>query len=539
MQLPRLTYASGIKKGKQVAFKGLNHTLGADDGDIYSMTNMTSDHSPVLATRERRYLYRKLNNPGGLFAWNKLCWVDGEKFYYDGEEKGTVSPGQKSFASLGAYIVILPDKCYYNGETDTFGSMEAKWTGEKLTFTNGILYEEAADANAIYCEGVNWADFFKAGDAVTIAGCTQQAGNNKTIIIRDIREDYLYFYEYSFTLPDDKEYEETGELCISRTVPDIGMACENENRLWAMTGDTIYCTKQGDIFNWNVYDGLESDAWAVTPGDAGCFTGCISYKGFPIFSKEEKIYKVYGSLPSNFETMGSATLGVADGSGRSLAIAGETLFYLSRSGIMAYSGGIPMSVGAAFGTERFRDAVGGSDGLKYYVSMVGEDGERWLYVYDTQRHMWHREDRQNVLNFAYWDGNLYFLNDKGEIWIAGNVQDPPQTAQLEAVAAWEVEFADFVEDNPNKKGVSKLQLRMELESGAEFEALLQFDSDGVWHSVRKLIGEDPKRSWYLPIIPRRCDHYRLLLRGVGGFRLYSLVREFYGGSELRSGHRRN
>lgn len=134
-----------------------------------------------------------------------------------------------------------------------------------------------------------------------------------------------------------------------------------------------------------MYEGLATDSYSVDTGSAGSFTACISFLGYPIFFKEDHIYKVYGSIPTNFEVMGSATLGVAAGSDRSLAIAGEILFYHSRAGIMAYSGGIPQPVGAAFGVERFEDAVGGSDGLKYYVSMAGKDGAYLLYVYDTQR----------------------------------------------------------------------------------------------------------------------------------------------------------
>lgn len=534
MRLPSLSYSDGIKKGKQIKFYGLNHTEGARDGDIWDMQNMTGDHYPILSTREKRYLYRSLKAPGGLGCWDKLYWVDGDKFYYDGEEKGNVTPGEKSFGALGAYVVILPDKCWYNILTGEFGSLEAAWTGEKLIFTNGLLYEEAAEANTIYCAGVNWADYFKEGDAVTISGCTRQPGNNQTIIIRAIDGSRMYFYEFSFTLEGDEEYEETGQLRIARTVPDLKYVYENENRLWGCTDTTICASALGDIFNWEVYDGLDSDAWTVEPGSTGFFTGGISFRGYPVIMKEEHIYKVYGSLPSNFQVMGTATLGLAEGSGRSLAVAGETLFYLSRSGLVAYTGGIPQPVSKPFGTERFRNAVAGSDGLKYYVSMQGEEGNWWLYVYDTQRGMWHKEDNLHATHFCYWDGNLYCLNDRGEIWILGNVHEPPEEAVPEEQVSWCVEFADFEEEDPNKKGVGKLQLRMELDEGAQFEALMEFDSDGTWHSIKKLTGEDPKRSWYLPMIPRRCDHYRLKLKGTGGCRIYSLAREFYSGSEFRT-----
>ena len=92
------------------------------------MRNLCSDYSPLLATRSRRMLYKTLQDPGGLFCWDKLCWVDGTTFYYDGVAKGTVTAGRKTFTALGAYIVIFPDKAYYNTAADEFGNLEATWT---------------------------------------------------------------------------------------------------------------------------------------------------------------------------------------------------------------------------------------------------------------------------------------------------------------------------------------------------------------------------------------------------------------------------
>ncbi len=540
MILPSMKYADGIVKSKQIQFGGLNHTLGAGDGELWSMRNLTSDHYPVLATRSPRLKYRTLTQPGGLFSWDGLCWVDGTAFFFDGQEVGQVTAGEKVFASMGAYIVIMPDKCYYNVQTGEFGPMEAKWTGESLQFGDGTLYGEPAQANAIRCQDIAWADFFRPGDAVTISGCTAESGNNKTIIIRQIQGDALFFYEHSFTLREEgKAYTEQGELRIERTVPDLRFLCENENRLWGCAENTIYACKLGDIFNWNAYDGLDTDAYAVDTGSAGAFTGCISYLGYPTFFKEDHIYKVYGSVPSNFEVMGSATLGLAKDCGRSLAIAGETLFYLSSRGVMAYTGGIPQPVGAAFGLSRFQKAVGGSDGLKYYVSMETEAGAWGLYVYDTQRGLWHQEDELQVTHFARLRGNLYMLDAQGQVWICGNPLPAPEGTTPEETIQWWAEFGDFTEENPNKKGISKIQIRLELEEGATVQVLLQCDSDGQWHKVSSALGEGPKRSYYLPIIPRRADHYRIKLTGTGACRIYSLVRESYSGSELRSKPGRN
>lgn len=525
--LPSMAYSDGIRKFKQTEFKGYNHQLAAQDGELWDMKNLTSDFYPLLSPRKRRYIVRQLATPNGFCAYDGLFWVDGTGFYADGVLRGEVTNDRKSFASIGAYIVILPDKKYYNRLTQEFGSIEARWTGG-ATIQDGTYVGEAAEANTIHCTGANWGSIFRVGDAVTISGCTQHPENNTTIIIREIDGDYLRFYENSFVIGENGDAE--ANMALARTMPDVDYICENENRLWGCKGDTIYASKLGDIFNWNVYDGVATDSFTVDVGSAGDFTGCCSYLGYPVFFKEEKIYKVYGDKPSNYQVMSSASLGVETGSGGSIAIAGEMLFYLSRSGVVAYTGGIPQSVSAPFGTQRFRNAIGGSDGTKYYISMQDTAGAWHLFVYDTQRSMWHREDDLQAVGFG-WNEELYFLDADGTLWLSGNARTVPADAEIEDFVQSVAEFGDFVEKDPNHKGTAKIQIRMELDEDASVTIQMQFDSDGVWRDVKTLTTE-VKRSFYLPIIPRRSDHFRIRFNGTGSWRLYSLVRESYIGSEL-------
>lgn len=524
--LPAMAYSDGISKYKQTEFKGYNHNLSAQDGELWDMQNMTSDYYPLLSPRKQRYHHSTLTTPNGFYAKDGLYTVDGTSFYADGVLRGSVAESRKQFVGLGAYIIILPDMCYYNRLTYAFGTLSATWSGSAI-IQDGTYVGESAEANTIYASGAVWASRFNEGDAVTISGCTTHTVNNKTAVIREIDGDYLRFYENCFIIAEGGDTE---TLTITRSIPEMDYMCENENRLWGCKGDTIYASKLGDPFNWYVYDGLATDSFAVDVGSAGDFTGCCSYLGYPCFFKEEHVYKVYGDKPSNFQVMGSASLGVETGSGASLAIAGEILFYLSRTGIVAYTGGIPSNISAPFGSVRYRNAVGGSDGIKYYVSMQDTAGEWSLFVYDTRSQMWHKEDALEVVNFG-WNGDLYFLSAAGQLWINGNARTVPETAAVELTVSSMVEFGDFIENNPNKKGTSKIQVRMELEAGTSVTISMQFDSDGVWRDVKTLT-TTKKRSFYLPIIPRRSDHYRIKFTGTGTWRLYSLVRENYIGSEL-------
>ena len=516
--LPSMAYGDGIRKRKQVKFGGYNHTLAAENGDLWDMENLTSDFYPLLSPRTRRWTCRTLTKPNGLYAHDGLYWADGTGFYADGELKGIVTDGHKKFTSLGAYIVILPDKKYYNRLTGDFGALESSWSGS-AKIQDGTYAGEEAKANTIYAVGAGAK--FNEGDAVTISGATTHPENNKTAIIREIDGDNLRFYENTFTISDGGDSE---TLQLSRTVPELDYICENENRLWGCKGDTIYASKLGDIFNWNVFDGVATDSFAVDVASTGDFTACCSYLGYPCFFKEEHIYKVYGDKPSNFQVMGSASLGVEKGSDESLAIAGETLFYLSRTGIVAWSGGIPQSVSAAFGTQRFRNGVAGSDGTKYFVSLQDTTGVHQLFAFDTRTNLWHREDSTHASEFARVGDELYFLENGTlrTVYGTAGTKDGP--------VGWMAETGIMTYGLVGKKYVSRINLRMQLPKGSSVDFWVQYDSDGVWRHCGHIEGRG-LRTFLLPIRPARCDHLKFRLTGKGEMKLFSLARVLEAGSD--------
>ena len=517
--LPALPNSDSLRKQMQVKFEGYDHNLGASDGSIWDMKNMCGDLYPMLSPRPERIKIRTLTTPNGIGAKDGLFWVDGTSLYFDGNNVGTVENSKKTFAVLGAYIAIFPDKAYYNTVTNEFGSLEATWTGS-ASFQDGTYAGESAASNSIVTTGSPFP--FEVNEAIVISG-SSQSGNNKTAIIREISDDKktLRFYENSFT--------NTGaeNITLKREVPDLDFLCENENRLWGCKGDTIRCSYLGNPFIWDNYDTVSTACFAVDVGSAGDFTGCISYLGYPVFFKEEKIYKVYGDKPSNFQVMSSASLGVEAGSGASLAIAGERLFYLARTGIVSYAGGIPESVYRAFGTEDYHNAVAGSDGRRYFVSMQDVDGVYSLFVYDTETNLWHKEDDWNPVGFA-WDGGLYMLGADGNMWLDGRsrpVEGTPE-GNFESM----VEFNDFVDESPDRKGYLTFQLRVELDEGTEMQLYMRLDS-GQWEKIQDMTASR-KRTFLVPIVPRRCDHIRLKIEATGMWRLWAMTRNRYAGSEL-------
>lgn len=530
--LPSLPHKDGIRKARTEVFAGYDHNIGAGDGTIWDEENMTSDWYPVMGTRIPRYVKQTVALPQGLYALEGLWTVEGGTLKHDGTAVCNLASGEKQFAAMGTRLLVWPDKIVVDAKTNQVQNLGRSVSGY-CTIRDGTYAGEEAERNTIYASGRVWSDYFKVGDGVTISGSSHPE-NNKTAIIREIDGGELRFYENTFT------NESSVYLTLEREIPDLDFICVNENRCWGCKGDSIRASKLGDPMNWNVFDGLATDSYAVDAGSEGEFTACCAYLGYPVFFKEEHIYKVYGSRPSNFQLMGSATMGVKEGSHKTLAIAGETLYYLSRAGIVAYAGGVPENIGKAFGTDRFSGGAGGSDGLKYHVVMHHDaEDEDEHFVWDTRRAMWHREDTAEAVQFAFSDGELWMLKKSGALMGLGLAEAPAGSTAETNMPSF-VETNDFTEGDPNRKGTAKIQIRGELGAGATLTVKIKFDSgrpgspsdtQGGWETVKKLTAT-VKRSWYLPIIPRRSDHFRLRFEGVGEWRIYSLVRENYSGSEI-------
>lgn len=522
--LSQVPYKDGYGKRMLTGFGGIVHIPACGDGELYDSQNLTADYYPLMGARKERGLYKTLTKANGLAARDVLMWVDGTKFYYNGVEKGTVTDSRKAFYFIGAHVIIWPDKAYYNVNTDTFGGLEEIYVSGvgQISFSDGQYAGVSAKANCIVTTGTAFK--FEVGDAVTISGCGVSA-NNIVPIIREISDDKktLRFYENTFKISNGTSYTEAGAITIARKVPDMDFLCQNENRLWGGKGDDIYCCNLGNPKVWMDYDGLATGSWSVSVGSEGDFTGCVSAFGYAIFMKEERIYKVYGTKPSDFKVLDSARSGVLGGCERSFAIAGETLFFRSRAGVVRYSGGYPSFVDSELGELSPRSAAAGSDGRKYYISGTDDNGNGVFLCYDTRFRTWIKEDNTIATDFAYANG-LYYLSGN-EIWKIESGAECEKEASVESVA----EFGDFYEGSPQIKTIAAIQIRADVPEDATLKAYIRYDNETSWTEIGTLTGA--KQMHKLPLLQHRCDYWRLKLVGTGLWKVHAIAREYAQGSD--------
>ena len=372
---------------------------------------------------------------------------------------------------------------------------------------------------------------FAVGDCVTVE-CPENSGPIRSVagehIIEAVGDDYVVvqgILEYSEANLDYLNPFHHG-IKITRHVPDVDYVISSGNRLWGCRSvmntaeciNEIYVSALGDPTNWNRFDGIASDSYAVSIGEGGAFTGAVSYGDVPHFFKERCLIKVLGTDPSSYETVSMILDGVERGSHESIASAGGRLIYKSKRGFMAYSGGLPVLISRELGEATYKSAVSGElDGL-YYTSVLNESGSPELFVYDTVRGIWHREDETAALFFRRTAGRLFAVCE-------GSVIAMDASADSGERFTWSCDTGLMGLNDPDEKYVSRVKVRANIPEGAYLELSFEYDSSGIFKVSDTFTGRGVGTR-LCAVIPKRCDHLRMRLSGEGDVRIYSIAYEY-------------
>ena len=394
--------------------------------------------------------------------------------------------------------------------------------------------------------------YIKAGDGITISGINLNAVTNQadreqlqrlmqSSVVRAAGSNYIVVSG----MLNNKITQDTvaSPIEFKRAMPEMDFIIESGNRLWGCKyGETasgkfvnaIYASKLGDPTNWKVFDGISTDSYEVTVGTDGAFTGAISYGGTPHFFKENHVHKIYGNYPSNFQVQTTALRGVQSGCHKSMALVNETLFYKARTGICAYDGSLPTEVSSALGDVAYANAVAGALGSKYYVSMeeVSASTDKYrLFVFDAAKGMWHKEDHTQAVQFEAFKGNLYYIDYASGNKIKSVRHEDGQLKEIDSVK-WMAQTGIIGVDDPDKKYISALSIRMMLDFDTTVRVFIEYDSCGEFEQIYVKTA-DKLSSISVPLRPKRCDHFRLRIEGEGMAKIFSICKTIMKGSASR------
>lgn len=572
-------------------FGGYNHNMRIGSGEFYDMKNLTSTYYPLLAPRQTRGFYTGGGSINGMIAKDQLCYVDGKDFVIGSQHIDMgLTDGEKTLVSMGAYVVIWPDRKYINTvDIEDRGAVEATMeTSGNARFSLCNVNAESYDVTYIsdkepsleQMENIKyWLDtsakphqlkqystatgmwvslattyikiestgigkLFEKGDGVEISGLKDTqltlidgtaftddeiAAIDGSFVIQAKEDNYIVIVGMLSTIRTI-----SNKITVSRTMPEMDFVIESGNRLWGCRYgldakgeyvNQIYASKLGDFKNWKCFEGVSTDSYYANCGTDGSFTGAVTHLGYPLFFKEECMHKVYGSYPAQYQIQTTSCRGVQKGSHKSLAIVGEILYYKSRLGVCAFDGSLPTEISGNLGDVAYSQAVAGAHGSKYYITMKDTGGTYHLFVYDASKGLWHKEDNLQAKCFCSHGNEMYYLDcATGQIRTMLGSGTP-----LEKQVEWMAQTGLLCVDDPDKKYISRLQIRMQLEPESTVKIYMEYDSSGEWEYVCTMKGTD-LRSFNLPVKPRRCDHMKLKMEGKGNARVFSISKTVEQGS---------
>ena len=187
-------------------FGGYNHNLKIPEGEFYEMENLCGDDYPLLATRKQRNTLQvpaAQNLQAMVSKGYKLYYIAGYDpttktcgFYAEDEKVMDLAyaGGLKRFVSMGAYLLIWPDKVWYNTADGTHGNMEKMFSAAAGTYLDHSQTSSSGpDGQEIYDVYVLWyiRPCSRDGKIVYTAGANY--GEKHVVVVDGIEYHYLNF----------------------------------------------------------------------------------------------------------------------------------------------------------------------------------------------------------------------------------------------------------------------------------------------------------------------------------------------------------
>ena len=186
-------------------FGGYNHNLKIPEGEFYEMENLCGDDYPLLATRKQRNTLQvpAENLQAMVSKGDALYYIAGYDpttktcGFYAGDEKVmdlAYAGGLKRFVSMGAYLLIWPDKAWYNTADGTHGNMEKKFSAAAGTYLDHSLTSSSGpDGQETYDIYVLWYIRPCSRDGKIVYTTGAAYGEKRVVVVDGIEYHYLNF----------------------------------------------------------------------------------------------------------------------------------------------------------------------------------------------------------------------------------------------------------------------------------------------------------------------------------------------------------
>lgn len=283
-----------------------------------------------------------------------------------------------------------------------------------------------------------------------------------------------------------------------------------KKRLWGYTENYLQGTVQ-DVFgekgeiDWVTGDNTQTEAISQPIWQGGNITGLAALREALILFKEDSLTMFTGNYPAIMQASTIQSRGLLASDRESVAVANEYVYYMTSDGVYRFGGGAPYNISNSAkikGTE----AVGASNGNKYWLSIKEDDGEYNLYVFDINLGIWHKEDNVAAVSFVMLGSKMYMATASQIFCLDAMPED----------VEWEAELW-YDEGTFNYKKYKGFEVRGDI---GECEVYLKAD-DGEWKLYTFTEGKLSIKSE-----PFWCRELGVKLKGKGICELKSLDRTY-------------
>ena len=600
MRYPQLNELA-VSRDMVEAFGGYNHNLRIGNGEFYDMKNLTSTHYPVLSPRANRGIYTYPESPQGMISKDTLCYVDGADFVIDGyhvpgfvlSEAEADCP--KTLISMGAYVIIMPDRKWINTENLTdFGSIDAEFTSygdTKFTLSRldgsdySAQYTQATEPTGDISNMALWLDTSSVPHTLKqYSASSRMWVNIATTYIRiestGIGEKFSQYDGVTISgLKDTTLYNaETGSPIEGDTATQLS-SIDGSMTIWERGNDYIVvvgmlATEQTISNSFTVSRKMPLMDFVVESGNRlwGCRYGTAN--------NGEVVNEIYASKLGDFKNwnsfMGLSTDSYVVGVGSDGEFTGAITFlghptFFKENCMHKMYGEIPSNFGiqttACRGVQKGsskslaivnevlyykgRSAVCAYDGslpaeistalgeVVYEDAVAGVCGNKYYISMMDKEGLWHMFAYDTAKGMWHKEDNthaLSFCSSRGELYYIDAEDKAIRTVLGSGTAEtnsieWMAETGVMGTSMPDKKYISRILMRLYLDLGTTVSFYIQYDSIGDWEFISTVVGTT-LRSFSIPIRPRRCDHFRLRIVGKGEAKIYSITKTIEQGSDL-------
>lgn len=597
---------SPLPKGQRyrmfkVAWGGLNKTNEIDTGQLSDASNIDMGELPYIVpcTLLQQYIsgtetwyvdgqggakntFRPYpyTIPRGLFAYENKLFV-----IYSATSEADKTPG----IIAGMYIdVITQNATQATGDIHT-GLLETGTDEYIHTVAPFNVYDDTyatIDGNtyrrliiAPYMRAMNF-DFEQEhsadGGNITHWKATPTAGDTGKIYPITTREDetlvryweavrnplgdgYVWaeisYDTASSTSPMYKRFFQAGEI-INAPKPDY--ITSYGSRLFGVGNGRVMASEFGEYAGWTLDTSEEineGNAW-VSPAQSNTkastdFTGITAFRNHVVCFKKDFIHEVYNTK-NPFRLVDVYSEGTIDQ--RTIQDVNGSLFFVSETNVLVYTGGNPRIVGRELGIDKFVYAVSGTDDRRYYLFCKDAENNEHLYVYDTLTRAWGERSIditpnlgcEKVIGFANNNRGLFMLGGDGRIYRISDKEygewidtDDDGVVDTYTGINWWFE-SDFITrhnltssstavamaySNVNIKHLKSIQLLADVRDAADFKVFVLYDGEQYSQGMTPVYDSNGRTGRLTARIKlRNTAHYgfKLRVQGTGYVKLHEV-----------------